>query len=54
MLTNILIGLLCYSLCVTLFLVGWHRWQVRMEKLDELSSAMVRASQPRIRFVNKK
>ena len=34
MLTNILIGLLVYSLCITLFLVGWKRWQDRMSRMD--------------------
>ena len=35
MFTNILIGLLAYSLCVTLFLVGWMRWQNRMSQMDK-------------------
>lgn len=50
MLTNILIGLLCYSVFLTLFLVGWRRWCVRMEKYDkamEMSVALTRAT-PRI------
>ena len=34
MLTNILIGLLCYSVFLTLFLVGWHRLCVRNEQYD--------------------
>jgi len=34
MLTNILLGLLAYSLCVTLFLAGWKRWQDRMVRMD--------------------
>jgi hypothetical protein len=34
MLTNILLGLLAYSLCVTLFLAGWMRWQDRMHAMD--------------------
>jgi hypothetical protein len=34
MIANILLGLLAYSLCVTLFLVGWHRWQNRMVRMD--------------------
>jgi hypothetical protein len=34
MLTNILLGLLAYSLLVTLFLAGWMRWQNRMARMD--------------------
>ena len=34
MLTNILIGLLCYSVFMVLFLIGWRRWCVRMEAYD--------------------
>ena len=34
MFTNIMIGLLAYILCITLFLVGWKRWQDRMAHLD--------------------
>lgn len=53
MFTNILIGLLCYSVFLTLFLVGWHRHCKRMEKLDALSNAYARMEEeakPRIRF----
>ncbi len=43
MITNILIGLLCYSVFLTLFLVGWHRHQVRMEAYDKAMSAGTRS-----------
>lgn len=42
MFTSILIGLLCYSLCIGVFLVGWHRHCERMERLDALSNAYER------------
>jgi hypothetical protein len=35
MFTNILIGLLAYSVVVGFFLVGWCRWQNRMARMDE-------------------
>lgn len=44
MLTNILIGLLCYSVFLTLFLIGWHRLCVRNEEYD------IAAEQARMRL----
>ena len=34
MLTNILIGLLCYSVFMLVFIAGWARWQNRMARMD--------------------
>ena len=49
MFTNILIGLLAYSLCVTLFLVGWMRWQDRMSQMDkDMAKAFEAEHQTRI------
>lgn len=35
MITNILIGLLVYSVVVLVLLVGWHRHCVRMDNYDK-------------------
>ena len=42
MLTNILIGLLCYSVFLTLFLVGWRRLCVRNEQYDRAAEHAAR------------
>lgn len=52
MLTNILIGLLCYSMCLLVFLVGWKRHCDRMHRMDE---AMSRAfHNERVRRISEK
>lgn len=48
MLTNILIGLLCYSVFLTLFLVGWHRHCKRMEAYDNAMTEGLAKATPRI------
>ena len=45
MLTNILIGLLCYSLVLVFLLVGWHRVQVRLWNQDKALAASLAAMQ---------
>jgi hypothetical protein len=44
MLTNILIGLLCYSVFLTLFLVGWRRLCLRNEAYDRASEHAARVA----------
>jgi len=45
MFTSILLGLLCYSVFLLLFLVGWHRLCVRNEQYDRALEEAV-ASNP--------
>ena len=48
MLTNILIGLLCYSVFLALFLVGWKRHCDRMHAMDRDMAAALAKATPRI------
>jgi hypothetical protein len=49
MLTNILIGLLCYSVFLCLFLVGWHRHCKNMSAYD--AAMDFAAARERVRIV---
>jgi hypothetical protein len=44
MIENILIGLLCYSVFLVLFLVGWHRLCVRNEQYDRAAEHAARVA----------